>query len=93
MSLLPVPLMNILNGGKHAGDIVKEKKLRQISDADELHSVVLEVIKNNNKSVLDYKKGKTQAITYLMGQVMKTTRGRANPALVKNILVKELGEI
>jgi aspartyl-tRNA(Asn)/glutamyl-tRNA(Gln) amidotransferase subunit B len=83
----------MFNGGKHAGDIVKEKKLSQISDADELHSVVLEVIKNNNKSVLDYKKGKTQAITYLMGQVMKTTRGRANPALVKNILVKELGEI
>lgn len=52
--------------------------------------MVDEVLKNNEKSVADYKAGKVQAIGYLVGQVMKASRGKANPPVVKEILESKL---
>ena len=77
--------------GKHASDIVTEKKLSQISDATEIMDAVRRAIADNAKAVADYKAGKEQALTFITGQVMKITRGRANPALVKEIILQELG--
>jgi len=75
--------------GKNPDDIVKEKGLIQISDESELERIAAEVIKDNPKSVEDYKNGKTKAIGFLVGQIMKKTQGKANPQVV-NKLLKEL---
>ena len=76
--------------GKRAGEIVAEQKLGQISDADDLRKTVKEVLASNTKAVLDYSAGKEQALTFITGQVMKATRGRANPSLTREILIQEL---
>lgn len=70
--------------------IVEEKGLSQISDTSALEKIVDEVLKNNEKSVEDYKAGKVQAIGYLVGQVMKASKGKANPPVVKEILESKL---
>jgi aspartyl-tRNA(Asn)/glutamyl-tRNA(Gln) amidotransferase subunit B len=61
----------------------------QISNEDEIINIIKEVLKNNPGPVEQYKKGKTTAIGFLVGQVMKATKGRANPGLA-NKLLKEL---
>ncbi|MEG6521441.1 Asp-tRNA(Asn)/Glu-tRNA(Gln) amidotransferase subunit GatB [Desulfotomaculum sp. 1211_IL3151] len=80
----------MFNSGKDPAVIVQEKGLVQISDAGAIASVVAEVIAANPKSVQDYQAGKTQAIGFLVGQVMKATRGKANPELVNRILLEKL---
>jgi len=70
--------------------IVEEKGLSQISDTGALEKIVDEVLQNNQKSVEDYKAGKVQAIGYLVGQVMKASKGKANPPVVKEILESKL---
>ena len=77
--------------GKKASDIVAEGKLSQLNDATELQRIVKQVLANNAKAVADYKAGKQQALTFLTGQIMKATKGTANPAVVREILVQELG--
>ena len=77
--------------GKRASAIVAGKKLSQISDAAEIREAVKKVIANNAKAVSDYKAGKQQALTFITGQVMRATRGRANPSLTREILIEELG--
>ncbi|MDI6870202.1 MAG: Asp-tRNA(Asn)/Glu-tRNA(Gln) amidotransferase subunit GatB [Bacillota bacterium] len=72
--------------GKRAADVVKEKGLVQISDEAELARIVETVIAANPKSVADFRGGKEAALGYLVGQVMKETRGRANPGLVNQLL-------
>lgn len=72
--------------GRPPRDIVSELGLTQISGADELAAVVGRVIEANPKPVADYLAGKQEAIKFLMGQVMKETRGRANPAVVRDLL-------
>jgi aspartyl-tRNA(Asn)/glutamyl-tRNA(Gln) amidotransferase subunit B len=78
--------------GKRASDIVQEKKLSQISDTTEIRGIIKKVISDNTKAVSDYNAGKQQALVFITGQVMKATRGRANPALVNELLIQELGE-
>jgi len=77
--------------GKRASEIITEKKLSQISDADEIREVVKQVMANNTGAVADYSSGKQQALTFIIGQVMKATRGRANPGVVREITIQELG--
>lgn len=72
--------------------IVEEKGLVQISDVGELTKIVVEVIENNPQSVADYKDGKAKAIGYLVGQVMKATKGKANPQMVNQLLVEEINK-
>ncbi len=71
-------------------EIVLLKGLGQISDKAFLEETARKVISENEKSVSDYKKGKTNALGYLVGQCMRKTGGKANPALVKAILEKLL---
>ena len=84
-------LEEMFHTGKRASEIVTEKKLGQISDADEIRKVVKQVIASNASAVADYTSGKQQALTFLVGQVMKATRGCANPSVVREIIAQELG--
>jgi aspartyl-tRNA(Asn)/glutamyl-tRNA(Gln) amidotransferase subunit B len=77
--------------GKKAGDIVAEKGLSQISSSEEIEKIVAEVIAGNSQAVSDYESGKQQALAFLIGQVMKATKGRANPGTAKEILLRKLG--
>ena len=72
------------------GLIVEERGLKQESDLGAIESLCSEVIAANPKSVEDYKAGKAAAINFLKGQVMKLSKGKANPNLVGEILVKLL---
>ena len=71
-------------------EIVKQKGLKQISGESELDSIIQKVIKENSKSVNDYKNGKTNAVMFLVGQVMRHTKGKANPVIVNKLLKKAL---
>ncbi len=76
--------------GKDPEAIVKEKGLVQISDESAIEAVVDEVIAANPKSVGDYRSGKEKALGFLVGQVMKATKGKANPGLVNKLLKQKL---
>ena len=68
--------------------IVKEEGLEQVNDTDALRKIVEEVLANNQKSVDDYKGGKTNALGFLVGQTMRLSKGKANPQTL-NALLKE----
>ena len=74
------------------GTVVEQEGIAQMSDSDELERIVAEVIAENPKAVLDYHAGKTASVQFLVGQVMKRTRGRAKPDLVQPLLLGKLGE-
>ncbi|OPX89677.1 MAG: Aspartyl/glutamyl-tRNA(Asn/Gln) amidotransferase subunit B [Pelotomaculum sp. PtaB.Bin104] len=76
--------------GKAAEAIVKEKGLVQISDEGAITAIVEEVIANNPKSVEDFRAGKDRALGFLVGQVMKASKGKANPELVNRLLKERL---
>ncbi|MDO8750094.1 MAG: Asp-tRNA(Asn)/Glu-tRNA(Gln) amidotransferase subunit GatB, partial [Dehalococcoidia bacterium] len=76
--------------GKAPGQVVREKGLSQISDASSIEPAVEEALRANPAAVADYLKGKDTAIRFLVGQVMKATRGRANPALVNQVVKDKL---
>lgn len=76
--------------GKNPEEIVREKGLEAVSDEGALEEVVNKVIEANPKSVEDYISGKQKAIGFLMGQVMRETRGKANPGMVNGLLKKKL---
>ncbi|MGB9839262.1 Asp-tRNA(Asn)/Glu-tRNA(Gln) amidotransferase subunit GatB [Thermovenabulum sp.] len=77
--------------GKDPEVIVKEKGLVQITDEDEIRKVAQKVIDENKKSVEDYKSGKEKAFGFLVGQIMKETKGKANPQLANKVLKELLG--
>jgi len=71
---------------KDPSDILEEKELVQIQDQDTLRNIIVTVITNNQMAVEDYKKGKENALQFLMGQVMRETKGKADPAITKKLL-------
>ncbi len=78
--------------GESADDIIKAQELGQISDAGAIEEEIARVIKDNAPAVADYKAGKKQSLKFLVGQVMRATRGRANPAVVNELMEKKLEE-
>lgn len=74
--------------GKPPADIISEKGLRQNSDSSELESFCMEAIKGNQKAVDQFKAGNEKAINALIGPVMKASKGKANPAMVLEIMKK-----
>jgi len=83
-------LSESISSGKLATAIIQEKNLFQISDTGSLDNIAQDVIKDNPKSVNDYKAGKNNALMFLIGQVMKKSQGRANPQVVQEILKRRL---
>jgi aspartyl-tRNA(Asn)/glutamyl-tRNA(Gln) amidotransferase subunit B len=79
------------NTGKDADEIIKKRGVGQISDTGELEKIVADVINSNVQPVADYKAGRESALKFLVGQVMKASRGRANPQLVNEVLKRKLG--
>ena len=73
--------------------IIEEKGLSQISGSDEIEKLVDKVLSDNPKSIEDFKAGKTQAVGYLMGQVMKASKGKANPPVAKQMIEEKLNKM
>jgi aspartyl-tRNA(Asn)/glutamyl-tRNA(Gln) amidotransferase subunit B len=84
-------LVEMYRTGGDPSQIIEEKNLMQVSDEGELEKIVDKILSENAKSVEDYKKGKANALQFLMGQVMKEAKGKANPGIVINLLKKKLG--
>ena len=82
----------VLETGKEPLAIIEEKGMAQNSDTGFLEQLAKDVLANNEKSVNDYKNGKTNALGYLVGQCMKASKGKANPGIVKEIVTKMLSE-
>ena len=82
--------IEMINTGKTATSIVIEKNLTQMDDVSELNDIVARVIEENPKAADDYSQGKKNALTFLIGQTMKITRGKANPKILTEIFEERL---
>lgn len=80
-------LREVFETGKDPEEIVKEKGLIQISDESQILEIVQKVLSGNQQSIIDYKNGKDRALGYLVGQVMKASKGKANPQLVNKMIL------
>ncbi|MEG1994034.1 MAG: Asp-tRNA(Asn)/Glu-tRNA(Gln) amidotransferase subunit GatB [Oscillospiraceae bacterium] len=85
-----VVIEEIVATDKTANDVVKEKSLAQISDDSALLDIVKNVLAGNEKAVADYKNGKTNVAGFLVGLCMKETKGKGNPAKLRELLVGEI---
>ena len=83
-------LAEMYKTGGDPSQIIESKNLAQMDNEDELEKIIDEVIENNEKSVLDYKAGKENALKFLVGQVMAKTKGKANPQKTQEILKNRL---
>jgi aspartyl-tRNA(Asn)/glutamyl-tRNA(Gln) amidotransferase subunit B len=84
-------LGEMVRTGKNAGDVMAEKSLEQINDPEKIAGIVREIMAANPKQLEQYRKGKSATFGWFVGQVMKATRGQANPQLVQEVLKQELG--
>lgn len=82
----------LIEKGGNAEQIVKEKGLVQISDEGAILKFVTDVLDANPQSIDDYKNGKQKAVGFLVGQLMKATKGQANPQLVNKLLLEEINK-
>ncbi|MFC1963091.1 Asp-tRNA(Asn)/Glu-tRNA(Gln) amidotransferase subunit GatB [Chloroflexota bacterium] len=92
LTLAKTVFEEMFSSGKPAPQIISESGLAQISSDTELEPIANKVLAANTQAISDFKQGKEQALTFLMGQVMKATRGQANPKLVSQLLRKKLEE-
>lgn len=79
--------------GRRARDIVRERGLAQISDAQKLRDIVAKTLEANPEQVEEYVMGKEQVLGWFIGQVMRATRGKANPQLARELLIEQLETI
>ena len=79
--------------GQSASDLVQKSGLTQISNKGEIDSIIEKVIKENMQSVQDYRDGKEKAVNYLVGQVMRYTKGRAQPDLALQLLKEKMNKL
>ncbi|MBI3735387.1 Asp-tRNA(Asn)/Glu-tRNA(Gln) amidotransferase subunit GatB [Candidatus Sumerlaeota bacterium] len=82
---------DMLGGGGDPEKIVKDKGLVQITDTSFIEKIVDEVLAANAQSVEDFKNGKDRALGFLVGQVMKGSKGKANPGIVNELIKKKIG--
>ena len=85
-----IALTQMLDSQKSAAIIIKENNMLQISDTIELEQIIYGVIQENEKSVSSFKAGKTNALMFLVGQVMKKSSGKANPKVVGELMKRRL---
>lgn len=84
-------LVDMIDSGEPAGAIVERKGLKQISDTGEIEGMIEEVLAENPDAVQDLKEGKKKAFGFLVGQVMRKTKGKANPQVINKILKEKVG--
>lgn len=82
--------LDMMESGKDPETIVKEKNLVQVSDEGELMAIVEEIIAANAEQAEDYRNGKTKIMGFFVGQLMKKTKGKANPKMANELFVKAL---
>ena len=85
-------LPDILESDLSIEEILKLKNITLMSDTNELEDIVKKVLSENQNSVNDYKSGKQNALKYLMGMIMKETKGSANPKIVNDLLLDLLSK-
>lgn len=85
-------IVKMFETGKAPKTIIEEEGLVQNSNEDDILKVVKEVLSNNPKSIEDYKNGRNRVIGFLIGLVMKETKGKANPKMVNKLMVEELNK-
>jgi len=85
-------LAEMFKTGADPTHIIEEKDLGQVSDSDALKKIIETVIEKNAKTVDDFKKGNSNALQFLVGQVMKESKGKANPQIAQSILTKLLNQ-
>lgn len=83
-------LEEMARSGEDPAEIIEEKGLWQISNAGDIEDIVRHIMKENESAVADYRAGKAAALQFLTGQVMKESRGKANPKMVREIIQKIL---
>jgi len=83
-------LKEMFETGADPSNIINDKDLKQVSDEDALSKIIKQVINDNQKPVEDYKKGKENALQFLVGKVMAVSKGQANPEIVRELLTKKL---
>jgi len=88
-----IVLEEMFKTGADPSHIIEEKGLVLITDEAEIEKIVYQVISENQKAVSDFKKGKENALQFLIGQLMRKTKGKANPKIAKEILTRILKEI
>lgn len=76
--------------GKDPRKVVEEKGMKQMSDEGALLAVITQVLDANPQSIADFKNGKDRAVGFLVGQVMKASKGQANPAMTNRLIQEEL---
>jgi aspartyl-tRNA(Asn)/glutamyl-tRNA(Gln) amidotransferase subunit B len=82
----------LVEKGGDPEQIVKEKGLVQISDEGQLREIITKILDENEQSIIDFKNGRDRALGFLVGQVMKATKGQANPPMVNKILLEEMNK-
>ena len=83
-------LFKCLDENKNPKTVVEESGMKQIGSADEILKIVTEVLDENGDNILNYKAGRTNVVDYLVGQVMKKTRGQANPGITRKMMIEEI---
>jgi aspartyl-tRNA(Asn)/glutamyl-tRNA(Gln) amidotransferase subunit B len=81
----------MIESGKDAAAIVEEKGLKQVTDMGAIEKIIDEVLAANQDKVAEYKSGKDKLFAFFVGQVMKASAGKANPAALNELLKKKLG--
>ena len=71
-------------------EVAKEKGMKQMSDEGEIIRIANEVLDENPKAIDQYKNGRTNVVDFLTGQIMKKTRGQANPTIARSTMAKEI---
>ena len=83
-------LYRSLDEKKNPTKIVEEEGMKQIGGTDEILKVVTEVLDEHLDGIEQYKNGRTNIVDFLVGQVMKKTRGQANPAMARSMMIEEI---
>jgi len=83
-------LYKALMDEKEPSKIVEEEGMQQIGDEDSIKTIVLEVLEEQPNAIEQYKNGRTNIVDFLVGQVMKKTRGQANPAMTRTMMIEEI---
>ena len=86
-------LATMFETGDDPNAIVEREGLKQVNDTGEIKQIVVEVIKENPQSVEDIKNGKDKAVGFLVGQVMRRSKGKANPQTVNELIAEVLKEL
>lgn len=86
-------VLELMLNGDSPEKIVKEKGFKQVSNSDEILALVNEVISEQQQSVIDYHNGKDRALGFLVGQLMKKSKGQANPAMASKMMKEALDNL